>query len=67
MFNKEPTCCINDIITTFNEIYQKKLEMISYEQYFAIVFNEIERWLNIVQSGNIDDFLDAYYTYWMHT
>lgn len=48
-------------------MYQKKLEMISYEQYFAIVFNEIERWLNIVQSGNIDDFLDAYYTYWMHT
>ncbi|XP_003492639.1 biotin--protein ligase isoform X1 [Bombus impatiens] len=67
LFNKEPTCCINDIVTTFNEIYQKKLEMISYEQYFAIVFNEIERWLNIVQSGNIDDFLDAYYTYWMHT
>ncbi|XP_043801888.1 biotin--protein ligase isoform X2 [Apis laboriosa] len=67
LFNKEPTCCINDIVCAFNEMYNKKLKMISYEQYFAIVFNEIERWLNIVQDGDIDVFLDAYYTYWMHT
>lgn len=67
LFNKEPTCCINDIVCAFNEMYNKKLKMISYEQYFAIVFNEIERWLNIVQDDGIDVFLDAYYTYWMHT
>lgn len=67
LFNKEPTCCINDIVTAFNDMYKKKLKMISYEQYFAVVFNEIERWLNIVQSGNVDVFLDAYYAYWMHT
>ncbi|CAK9823781.1 Biotin--protein ligase [Anthophora retusa] len=67
LFNEEPTCCINEIIDMFNNTYRKNLKMISYEHYFAIVFNEIERWLNIVQSGNVDDFLDAYYTYWIHT
>ncbi|XP_076762420.1 holocarboxylase synthetase-like protein [Xylocopa sonorina] len=67
LFNKEPTCCINDLVNAFNQVSNGKLKMISYEQYFAIVFNEIERWLHIVQSGNIDLFLDAYYTYWMHT
>ncbi|KZC12067.1 Biotin--protein ligase [Dufourea novaeangliae] len=67
LYNKEPTCCINDIIKMFNKTYNKQLKTISYEQYFAIVFNEIERWMNIVQSGNADEFLDAYYTYWIHT
>ncbi|XP_031834057.1 holocarboxylase synthetase-like protein isoform X2 [Nomia melanderi] len=66
LFNKEPTCCINDIIEMFNKTYNKKLKLISYEQYFAIVFNELERLLDIVQSGNTDAFLDAYYTYWLH-
>lgn len=67
LFNKEPTCCINDVIQMFNETYHKELKPISYEQYFAIVFNEIERWLNIVQTGNIDTFFETYYKHWMHT
>ncbi|KOC60318.1 Biotin--protein ligase [Habropoda laboriosa] len=67
LFNNEPTCCINEIIDMYNNMYHKDLKMISYEHYFAIVFNEIERWLNIVQSGNVDAFLDAYYAYWVHT
>ncbi|XP_053994317.1 biotin--protein ligase isoform X3 [Hylaeus volcanicus] len=66
LFNEKPTCSINDIIKTLNETYHKKLKIISFEQYFAIVFNEIERWLNIVQSGRRDIFLDAYYEYWIH-
>ncbi|XP_076242598.1 holocarboxylase synthetase-like protein isoform X2 [Calliopsis andreniformis] len=67
LFNKTPTCCINDIITMFNKMYNKSLPIISFEQYFAIVFNEIEKWLNIVQSGDLNTFLDVYYAYWMHT
>ncbi|XP_076390314.1 holocarboxylase synthetase-like protein isoform X2 [Megachile rotundata] len=65
--NQNPTCCINDIVNIFNEKYHKKLQTISYELYYAIVFNAIEKWFNIVQNGDIDLFLDAYYTYWMHT
>lgn len=64
--NEKPTCCINDVIKMFNKTYRKKLKPISSEQYFAIVFNETERWLNIVQSGRRDIFLDAYYEYWIH-
>ncbi|XP_029053815.2 biotin--protein ligase isoform X3 [Osmia bicornis bicornis] len=67
LFNEKPTCCINDIVNMFNEKYKKKLKPISYELYFAIVFNAMEKWLNTVQKGDIDLFLDAYYTYWMHT
>lgn len=66
LFNKEPTICIDEIISEFNRTFGKSLKMISYEQYFAIVFNEIERWLNVMQSGDVDLFLDAYYEYWMH-
>ncbi|XP_076681827.1 holocarboxylase synthetase-like protein isoform X3 [Andrena cerasifolii] len=65
--NKKPTCCINDIITVFNKMYNKNLKMITYEQYFAIVFNEIEKWMNIVNTEGLDRFLETYYTYWIHT
>ncbi|XP_076625929.1 holocarboxylase synthetase-like protein isoform X2 [Colletes latitarsis] len=67
LFNEKPTCCINDIIKMFNKVYHKELKTIAYEQYFAIVFSEIERWYNIMQSGRKDIFLDAYYTYWLHS
>ncbi|OAD57207.1 Biotin--protein ligase [Eufriesea mexicana] len=67
LFNKKPTHCINDIVNVFNEMYHKQLKMISYEQYFAIVFNEIEKWLDTIQSDNIDSFLYRYYTYWLHS
>ncbi|XP_026672843.1 biotin--protein ligase [Ceratina calcarata] len=67
LFNTEPTICIKDIINEFNRTFGKNVKMISYEQYFAIVFNEIERWLDVMQSGDVDLFLDAYYEYWMHS
>ncbi|XP_076644168.1 holocarboxylase synthetase-like protein isoform X1 [Halictus rubicundus] len=66
LFNSEPVGCINDLVKLFNKTYNKQLKTISYEQYFAIVFNETERWLNTVQSGSMDEFLDAYYEYWNH-
>ncbi|XP_033333914.2 holocarboxylase synthetase-like protein isoform X2 [Megalopta genalis] len=65
--NSEPLCCINDVVKLINKTFNKQLKPISCEQYFAIVFNEIERWVDTVQSGNIDEFLDAYYMYWVHS
>ncbi|XP_078036590.1 holocarboxylase synthetase-like protein isoform X2 [Augochlora pura] len=67
LFNTDPVCCINDVVKLINKTFNKQLKPISCEQYFAIVFNEIERWIDTVQSGNMDEFLDAYYMYWVHS
>lgn len=64
--NSKPTCCINDLITEYNKIHKTKLPPLSYERYFALVFSEMECLLDIVQSGNMDYFLKAYYKFWIH-
>lgn len=47
--NTMPTVCINSLIKEFNT----KLPEIKYEQLLALIFNELERLYNIVQSGNL--------------
>lgn len=42
------------------------MKPISYEVYFASVFNEFEKVYNIVQQGDMDHFYDLYYKYWLH-
>lgn len=65
--NSSPTTCINDIITKYNQVSGKKLKKITLEQFVALVFNEMEKLINLVQNNNLDEFYDIYYTYWMHT
>ncbi|KAL6250879.1 hypothetical protein P5V15_014940 [Pogonomyrmex californicus] len=64
--NNKPTSCINDIILQYNQKYGTKLKTFSYEKYLALVFNELEILLDIVQSGNVEHFYQLYYKYWLH-
>ncbi|XP_072379075.1 biotin--protein ligase isoform X1 [Diabrotica undecimpunctata] len=64
--NANPTTCINDLIRKRNEAKGTNLRPISYEVYFASVFNEFEKLFLTIQEGNMDDFYDLYYQYWLH-
>uniref|UniRef100_T1H5Y9 BPL/LPL catalytic domain-containing protein n=1 Tax=Megaselia scalaris TaxID=36166 RepID=T1H5Y9_MEGSC len=57
--NSSPTTCINDLREF--EHYKKKLPHLSYEKTFAIIFNEIEKVLNKVQTGDFDFLYNSYY------
>ncbi|KAH0951438.1 hypothetical protein HN011_009394 [Eciton burchellii] len=65
--NNKPTTCINNLIEQYNQKYHKKLLKFSYEQYLALIFNELENLLNIVQDNNMQHFYNLYYKYWLHT
>ncbi|CAG9814996.1 unnamed protein product [Phaedon cochleariae] len=64
--NGNPTLCVNDMIRTSNETKGTSMKKISYEAYFAAVFNETEKIMKIVQGGDIDYLYDLYYKYWLH-
>ncbi|CAH1110239.1 unnamed protein product [Psylliodes chrysocephalus] len=64
--NVNPTTCINELISISNETKGTHMKPISYEVYFASVFNEFEKVYNIVQQGDMDHFYDLYYKYWLH-
>lgn len=67
MSNGEPTSCINKMIREYNESTKSELAEISYECYFAIIFNELERIYNLIQEKDgLGDFFDLYYRYWLH-
>jgi len=65
--NNKPTICINNVIEQYNQKYGKKLLKFSYEQYLALIFNELENLLDIVQNNNMQHFYNLYYKYWLHT
>ncbi|KAJ8682026.1 hypothetical protein QAD02_017818 [Eretmocerus hayati] len=64
--NSSPTVCINDLIKKCNETSKKKVKKLTLERYLALVFNELESLLDIVQAGNMDHLYKLYYKYWMH-
>lgn len=59
--------CINDLIEKLNKDSEKAVPTVSYEKYFAVVFNEIERLYTNVQNDGFDELMDLYYRYWLHT
>ncbi|KAF5283108.1 hypothetical protein FQA39_LY17415 [Lamprigera yunnana] len=61
--NQEPTTCVNELIRK----HDPNLEPIAYEEFFAIVFNEIESIYNLVQGGDMDLLFELYYKYWLHS
>ncbi|KAG5312966.1 BPL1 ligase, partial [Pseudoatta argentina] len=65
--NNKPTTCINDAILQYNQKYGTKLETLSHEKYLALIFNEMETLLDILQKGNAEHFYQLYYKYWLHT
>lgn len=65
--NNKPTICINDLIDRMNSQTSTKASHVSYEKYFANVFNKIEEILNMIESDNLEKFFTLYYTYWLHS
>ncbi|XP_068082947.1 biotin--protein ligase [Anabrus simplex] len=66
--NSSPTTCINTLIEEHNQNVSKgKLAILSRERYLALVFTELERLLNLVQSGEVEQVRKLYYTYWLHS
>lgn len=64
--NQKPTICINDMIREYNNANQQKIPDIKYELLLALMFNEIERLIELVQTGEFDDFYNLYYDLWLH-
>ncbi|XP_034485614.1 biotin--protein ligase isoform X3 [Drosophila innubila] len=66
--NSKPTVCINGMINEYNvRMPDSKLPLLKYEQFIALVFNEIERILADVQNGNFETFYALYYELWLHS
>lgn len=64
--NPDPTTSFNNLVEEFNRKNGTNLPKMSYEQYFAKVFNSFENIYDIVQNDHLDYFYDLYYKYWMH-
>ncbi|XP_037948879.1 biotin--protein ligase isoform X2 [Teleopsis dalmanni] len=64
--NSKPTICINDLINEFNRENHKNLPHLRYETFIALIFNEIEKIIEDVQSGHFKDFYELYYRLWLH-
>ncbi|XP_017467645.1 PREDICTED: uncharacterized protein LOC108360017 isoform X2 [Rhagoletis zephyria] len=64
--NEKPTTCINSMIRENNTTKRTNMPLIKYEQFVAMTFNEIERLLEVVQSGDFEYFYELYYTQWLH-
>uniref|UniRef100_A0A1A9X1X6 BPL/LPL catalytic domain-containing protein n=1 Tax=Glossina brevipalpis TaxID=37001 RepID=A0A1A9X1X6_9MUSC len=65
--NDKPTICINDMIRDYNHANQKKLPPLKYEELLALIFNEIERLLELVKGGDFEMFYKLYYSLWLHS
>ncbi|XP_064549702.1 biotin--protein ligase isoform X3 [Drosophila montana] len=66
--NSKPTVCINDMINEYNvRMPNAKLPLLKYEQFMAMIFNEIEKILSEVQNGDFDTFYSLYYELWLHS
>uniref|UniRef100_A0A1A9VB40 BPL/LPL catalytic domain-containing protein n=1 Tax=Glossina austeni TaxID=7395 RepID=A0A1A9VB40_GLOAU len=65
--NDTPTTCINDMIRDYNHANQQKLPTLKYEELLALIFNEIERLLELVKDGDFETFYKLYYSLWLHS
>ncbi|XP_034132628.1 biotin--protein ligase isoform X5 [Drosophila guanche] len=67
--NSKPTLCINDMIREHNNTAGSlnKLPLLKYEQFIAMIFNEIERLLAEIQNGDFESFYALYYSIWLHS
>lgn len=64
--NSIPTTCINDMISAYNKKNSKALPLLTFEKTLALIFNEMEKIMNRVQSGNLDYLYELYYKCWLH-
>lgn len=64
--NNNPTTCVNNVIKRHNDQNKTELPLVTYEGFFASVFNEIESLYDLVQNGQTEYLFDLYYKYWLH-
>ncbi|XP_055847706.1 biotin--protein ligase isoform X2 [Episyrphus balteatus] len=64
--NKVPGVCINDLIQEHNRISHQKIPLLGYERLMALIFNEIERLIDMAQNGRMDEIYPLYYSLWLH-
>lgn len=64
--NKIPGVCLNDLIQEHNRLSQQKCPLLGYERLIALIFNEIERLVDLAQSDKIDEIYSIYYSFWLH-
>lgn len=64
--NENPTVSINGLIRKVNHTQETAMKIIHSEIYFATVFNEIERFYISALKGDVADFYEQYYKYWLH-
>lgn len=67
--NWVPTTCINEMIAQLSSVTSaphEKLAPLSCEKLLAVTFTQLERLLNAVQMGQVQQVLDLYYSYWLH-
>ncbi|XP_039288767.1 biotin--protein ligase [Nilaparvata lugens] len=67
LFNREPTTCVNEMIDELNRVAGTDVAPISFEEYFALTFTEMERLIDMVQSGRLEEVLELYYDFWLHS
>ncbi|KAF6205234.1 hypothetical protein GE061_019401 [Apolygus lucorum] len=65
--NKEPTVCLNDVISSLSKEKNVKIPRLSFEKYFSSVFNKMEQVINMFNEGRLDEFYQTYYRYWLHS
>lgn len=68
--NRIPTTCINEMIAQLSSMPSaphERLAPLSREKLLAVTFTQLEHLLNAVQVGQVQQVLDLYYSYWLHS
>jgi biotin-(acetyl-CoA carboxylase) ligase len=54
------------MIAQLSSVAGEKLAPLSCEKLLAVTFTQLEGLLNTVQTGQVQQVLDLYYSYWLH-
>ncbi|XP_014242533.1 biotin--protein ligase isoform X2 [Cimex lectularius] len=65
--NTEPTLSINDLISNMSNDKKINIKGLTFEHYFACVFNKLEELIDSINTDGIEVFFPQYYTYWLHS
>ncbi|ESP03602.1 hypothetical protein LOTGIDRAFT_171251 [Lottia gigantea] len=65
--NSNPTICINDIISNWNNNHGTFIPLCTTEQLIARTVTHIEQLIHFFQTDGAEAFCDLYYKYWIHS
>ncbi|RZF46937.1 hypothetical protein LSTR_LSTR011768 [Laodelphax striatellus] len=67
LFNRLPTTCINDMIDALNARNGSRVQHLTLEKFVAILLNQFEQLIDMVEAGRIDEVIELYYKHWLHS